>query len=271
MPAPPAQPELTSAADPARTWLNHFDAFSTFHWTTLGVCVGVIAIWCVIGRRLRSLDRTDAGQREPRFRSALAWSFIAWQIFATIWRVLPQNFDLNESLPLHMCRIVGWIAPFALMTLHWRLRAVIFFWGLGLSTQGFFTPMWHDGLASVAFWLYWVGHVVIIGTGIYDLTVLGYRPRLRHLGFAAIAGAILTIGIAAFNVACHTNYCYLGKGDYEGTSVVDILGDWPARPTIIIGASEILFVVMYAVARAIEALVSRSNARGAPPAATPDP
>ncbi len=248
------------------TWLNHFDAFSAFHWTTLGVCIALIVAWCVAGHRLAGEDRVDGGSRERRFRRALAWSFVAWQVFATIWRVLPGNFDINESLPLHLCRIVGWIAPVALLTMHWRWRAVVFFWGIGLSTQGFFTPMWHDGLASVAFWLYWVGHVIIIGTGVYDLAVLGYRPRLNHLGFASVAGVILTVGIAAFNVGCGTNYCYLGKGDYEGTSVVDHLGNWPARPAIIIGGSVFVFVVMYLIARGIETLATdrtRAKAKAA--------
>lgn len=212
-------------------------------------------------------DALDGGTRERRFRHTLAWVFVGWQAFATVWRVLPGEFDLNESLPLHLCRIVGWVVPIAMLTLHWRWRAVVFFWGIGLSTQGFFTPMWNDGLASVAFWLYWVGHVIIIGWGIYDLTVLGYRPRLRHLGFASIAGVVLTVGIAVFNVGCGTNYCYLGKGDYVGTSVVDHLGDWPARPAIIIGGSVFVFVVMYGLARAIEALL---KSRSKPPPSVAD-
>lgn len=241
----------------APSWLHHFEAFSPFHWTTLGVCVAVIGAWCLVGRALRGRDGADGGRREPRFRHALAWVFLGWQAFATAWRLLPGQFDVNESIPLHLCRIVGFAAPLAMLTLHWRWRAIVFFWGIGLSTQGFFTPMWNDGLASVAFWLYWVGHVIIIGTGVYDLVVLGYRPRLRHLGFACVAGVVLTVGIAAFNVACGTNYCYLGKGDYEGTSIVDHLGDWPARPAIIIGGSLIVFVVMYGVARAVEALCAR--------------
>ncbi|MEQ8769683.1 MAG: TIGR02206 family membrane protein [Phycisphaerales bacterium] len=248
-----------------RSWLNHFDAFSAFHWTTLAVCIAIITGWCVVGRALRARDASDAGDRERRFRHALAWAFIAWQAFATAWRLLPMNFDINESIPLHLCRIVGWVAPIAMLTLHWRWRAVVFFWGIGLSTQGFFTPMWHDGLASVAFWLYWVGHVIIIGSGVYDLAVLGYRPRLRHLGFASVAGVGLTVGIAAFNVACGTNYCYLGKGDYEGTSIVDHLGDWPARPAIIIGGSVFVFVVLYLIARGIERLAGGR----ATPEATP--
>lgn len=246
-----------------RSWLTHFDAFTPFHWTTLSVCIAIFIAWCWAGRRLLAQDRLDGGGRERRFRFTLAWAFLAWQAFATAWRLLPGQFDFNESLPLHMCRIVGWATPLAMLTMHWRLRAVVFFWGLGLSTQGLFTPMWHDGLASVAFWLYWVGHVIIIGGALYDLTVHAYRPGWRDLGFASLAGVVLCVGIALFNARCGTNYCYLGKGDYEGTSIVDVLGDWPARPAAIIGGALVIFLLMFGVSRAAQAVAGRRRASAA--------
>lgn len=257
---------ISTTAPRGASWVERFDAFTLFHWTTLTACLALIGAWCVAGAVLKRRDAKDNGGRERAFRRALAWAFLAWQAFATVWRVLPGNFDINESLPLHLCRFVGVIAPIAMLTMRWRWRAIVFFWGLGLSTQGMLTPMWNDGLGSVAFWLYWVGHVIIIGAAVYDIAVHRYAPRLHHLGFAVVSGVALTVGIAAFNVACGTNYCYLGRGDYAGSSVVDHLGDWPARPAIIIGGAAFVFLVMYLIALGVRRVAGAIGRTPAPAA-----
>lgn len=243
-------------------WLHHFEAGSTFHAVMVGACAAVIAAACVVGRRLRRLDRADGGQREARFGAALGWSIVAWQAFATVWRVLPGQWDLNESLPLHLCRWTGWIAAVCLITGWRRVRALSFFWGLGLSVQGFVTPMWNDGLASVAFWLYWVGHLQIVGVAVYDLVVRAYTPRWRDLGFAVVAGlgyVLLTVGL---NLALDTNYSYLGSWDYGRASVVDRLGDFPDRVYKMVGGAMVLFVLMFGACHGLRKL-SRTTA-GAP-------
>lgn len=250
---PPFPPDTPDFAPAAPTWLTRFDAFGPFHAVALGSCLAIIIVWCALGRRLRALDTLDGGRREPRARTGVALLFLAWQGFATAWRLLPGQFDLHESLPLHLCRLAGVIAPVALLTLDRRARALTFFWGLGLSTQGYLTPMWHDGLATVAFWLYWAGHTVIVGSAVYDLAVLGYRPGARDLGFAVALGVAVTVAIALLNLALGTNYCYLGRADYAGTSVADLLGDWPVRPIAIITLAAGFFAVMHALSRLLPA------------------
>lgn len=244
-------------------WLHHFEAFGVFHAVVVGVCAAIMAASCVVGRRLRWLDRADAGRREARFGAALGWSIVAWQSFATVWRVLPGQWDVNESLPLHLCRWTGWIAAVCLITGWRRARALSFFWGLGLSVQGFVTPMWNDGLASVAFWLYWVGHLQIVGTAVYDLVVRGYTPRWRDLGFALVAGVayvLLTVGV---NMALDTNYSYLGSWDYGPASVVDRLGDFPDRVYKMVGGAAVLFLLMFGACRGVRAVIGTGRAGGA--------
>jgi len=244
----PFAPDTLPLTPATRSWLTFFDAFTPFHGVTLAVCLTLIALWCALGRRFLALDRADHGSREQRLRTALACAFLAFQGFATVWRALPAHFTPGESIPLHLCRFAGVIAPIALLTMGRRWRALTFFWGLGLSIQGFITPMWHDGLASVAFWLYWVGHTTIIGTAVYDLAVHRYRPSARDLRFAIVLGVAVTAGIALVNIPLGTNYCYLGRGTYAGASVVDLLPPWPARPAIIIAGACALFVLMHLAA-----------------------
>lgn len=242
-------------------WLDHFEAFGAFHAAVVGVCVLVMAGMCVVGLRLRRLDRRDGGGRERRFGLVVGWSIVGWQVFATIWRVLPGQWDLNESLPMHLCRWTAWIAPVCLIAgrrAGWRWsRSLSFFWGLGLSVQGFITPMWDHGAAGMAFWLYWVGHLQIVGTAVYDLVVRRYEPTRWDLRFAVAAGVVYVLLTVGLNLALGTNYSYLGSWDYDRASVVDRLGDFPGRVFVMAGAALVLFVAMYWCSRGVRALITR--------------
>lgn len=229
----------------ADSWLYHFEAFSTFHAVTLLACGIAISGACLIGRTLQAHDDRDGGGRERAFVLVVAIGMCAFQAFATGWRFLPSQFSIDESLPLHLCRVVGWVAPFALLTRGHRSRAVLFFWGLGLSTQGYITPVWTDGLLSVGFWVFWVGHTVIIGAAIYDLAVRGYNPVGRDFRFASGSGLGFATLVVGVNLALGTNYCYLGQTDYGGRTVVDMLGDWPLRMIPMVLGALFLFGMLY--------------------------
>lgn len=255
-------------AAPSPPWLDHFEAFSGFHGIVAGLCVGVMALACVVGFRLRSMDLRDGGGRERRFGQAMGWSIVAWQAFATVWRVLPEQWDINESLPFHLCRWTGWIAAVCLIAgprpgYRWS-RTLMFFWGLGLSVQGIITPMWDHGAASVEFWLYWVGHLQIVGVAVYDLAVRGYEPRRRDLRLAVAAGLGFVLLTVAVNLGLGTNYSYLGRWNYEKASVVDRLGPFPGRVFAMAGGACVLFVVMFWLSRGVRTLAGPHHRRTEP-------
>ncbi|MFI4898809.1 MAG: TIGR02206 family membrane protein [Phycisphaerales bacterium JB059] len=220
------------------SWAREFHAYSAFHAVTLAVCALAIFGACLGGRRL-----SRSGERV--WRRTIGWSIVAFQSFAALWRVAPGSFDLNESLPLHMCRVVVWAAALAMLTESRRARTICFFWGLGLSSQGFVTPMWNHGLASVEFWLFWVSHAQIVGVAAYALTVLGYRPVRADLFFASWSGVVFALVVIGANLALGTNYSYLGAGTYENRCVVDLLGPWPWRAPAMIAGALAIFGVLY--------------------------
>lgn len=242
-------------------WLDEFRAFSPFHAVVACACVGVIVAWCSIGRWLARLDARDGGRREAAFGCAVGWAIVAWQAFATVWRLLPAQWDINESLPMHLCRWNGWIVAVCLIAgrrAGWRWsRALTFFWGLGLSVQGIVTPMWTEGAAAVAFWLYWVGHVQIVGAAVYDLSVRGYEPRRWDLRFAMATGVGYVVLTALLNRWLGTNYSYLGSWDYGRASIVDRLGDYPGRLFVMTFGALVLFVGMFWASRGVRALGRR--------------
>lgn len=221
MPTPPAISPMPP--EPAHySWASEFRAFTGLHWVVLLVCFGSMIAFCLLGRAMLSRDLADGGEREARFRRLLAWSILITQGFILARRML--FFDLQDSLPLHMCRLGVWIAAWQLFTLDRRARSLTLFWGIGLSAQIFFTPFIELGYAHLSFWIYWLNHVQIVGCAVYDIGVLGYRPDRRDFVFASVAGVIYALVTIRLNALLGTNYSYLGSGEHGGASVVDKLG-----------------------------------------------
>jgi len=242
MPTPPSLsplPEIVQSYD----WANEFRAFTSFHWLVTGTCFAMMIVCCVIGKRL--LAKSE--DHEYRFRKLIAWSILITQGFIFIRRMV--YFDLHDSLPLHMCRLGVFIAAWHLFTLDRRARALTLFWGLGLSSQIFFTPYIKEGYGHLSFWIYWLNHIQIVGVAVYDIVVLGYRPNLRDLRFATIAGVVYALATIGLNILLGTNYSYLGAGQHEGASLVDKLGPFPQRTIWMIVGAAIIFALIYGISR----------------------
>jgi hypothetical integral membrane protein (TIGR02206 family) len=240
-----SQPTMSS-------WSESFEPYTEFHGLVLGVCASIMLTWIIIGRILIKLDERDglelgSAGREFRLRRWIALTIVLTQGFIFVRRFV--YFDLQDSLPLHMCRLGVWISAWMLWTLDRRARSLTLFWGIGLSAQIFFTPFLEEGYAHLGFWIYWLNHVQIVGVALYDIFVLGYRPNAKDLRFASIAGVIFAVVVIALNALLGTNYSYLGASTHEGSSIVDKLGDYPERTIWMIVASIVIFCVIYAFSR----------------------
>ena len=243
MSAPAATPAITP---PLSNWATEFHAFTLQHAVVFAVCFGLILGSVILGRRWRGTSR------ERRLRHAWIWTTIAWQSAAVVWYLLPANFDPYESWPLHLCDLAAWVAPFALLTQRPWLRALLYFWGIGLSTQAFFTPVVEGGYTDIRFWLFFVGHTQIVGSAIYDAAVLGYRPTLRDwrtMTFITIAWLAV---VTPINIVFSVNYGYTGNRLPNGPTIMDYLGPWPWRIGTLFLAGQVVCAIAYlpwAVAR----------------------
>ena len=153
---------------------------------------------------------------------------LLWQAGSVIWWVAPMDFT-SDVLPLHVCDIAAWVAPLALWTQVRWARSWLYFWAIGLSTQAFVTPVLRDGFATPHFWLFWVGHLQIVGSAIYDVVVLGYRPKIRDLAVVVTISLVYGAIVMALNLTFGWNYAYIGNRAPESPTLVDHLGPWPFR------------------------------------------
>lgn len=226
---------MTQPAEP----IPDFAAFSATHAAVLVTFAVVTTLACAVGRRERGTRGLARAERTVGMTMLGVW------LTAQLYWFLPGNFRIDEALPLHMCDLTGLIAPLVLLTRRRPLRALLYFWGIGLSIHGMLTPVLEDGPAHVRFWLFWLTHASIIGTAVYDVIVSGFRPDRRDWLLAIGACAVWLGLVLVVNLTLDVNYGYVGNITPEHPTMVDQLGPWPARVFKMIVAVIVLFTVMW--------------------------
>jgi hypothetical integral membrane protein (TIGR02206 family) len=207
--------------------MDTFRAFSLTHAAVVVCFAATVTALVAARRRLHS-----AAAR--RFDVTLAWVTLAIFLFTNGRPLMPDGFRLDWSLPLHVCDLVTLFVPLALR-FDWRpMRALVYFWGIGLCTQGFITPDLQDGPAKVGFWSFWLAHVAVVGAALYDVAARGYRPNWRDYRTALVASFLYVAVILPLDVVLHVNYGYIGPSTPGQPSLVDVLGPWPWRVPIIL-------------------------------------
>jgi len=135
------------------------------------------------------------------------------------------NFDIDVTLPLHLCDLAWIAAAWALWTHHPLPVALTYFWGLTLTIQGAVTPSLNEDLPHPRYFAFWALHLLIVWAAVYLVIGLRRAPRWRDFG-AAVATTLVWAGLTyVFNVVADTNYGYLLRK--PRASLLDLLGPWP--------------------------------------------
>lgn len=231
---------LAQAAAPS--WNEAFSPFGLFHASVLAVGAICISAPAILGLRWRGPHEHS---RERTLRAWVGWSTLITQALMLIYYIRPARFVLTESLPLHICDLAGWVGGAALVTQKRWLRTLSYYWGFGLCTQAFFTPIVTQGFGHIKFWLYWINHMQIVGCAVYDLVVLRYRPAWPDFRKAVWLTFLYAIVLMVpFNWWLGTNYAYTGPSQPNSTTILDALGPWPRRLLLIMPlAALVLFII----------------------------
>jgi hypothetical integral membrane protein (TIGR02206 family) len=231
-------------------WLKTFVPFTVFHYATVAVLLVAMLGSCWVGRLWRG------SERERRLRRRWGWFVVLVAIVTNLYYFVPRNWEIRESLPLHLCDLAIIVAAGAMLVEVRWLRILLYFWGIGLSTQAFITPTLTFGITHPKFWLFWVGHTCIVGSAVYDIVVGSFRPTPRDLGKAAAMTVGYLLVMLAVNAAIDrfwpapdwpANYGYVGKGTSKNPTIIHKLGPWPGRLFILAGIVLADYVLLWAV------------------------
>jgi hypothetical integral membrane protein (TIGR02206 family) len=222
-------------------WLHEFQAFSAHHVLVLCVSALIMGALLGVGRHWRGTPR------ETLWRRAWGAGIVVTQIVTITWWLLPANWDPGVSLPLHLCDLSVWVGAVALLAPSRLAACIIYFWGLGLSTQAFFTPTLQEGAAQMQYWWFWIQHTQIVGVGLYVVIVDGFRPRLDDLGAINLVTFGYLGAMLAIDIPLDLNYGYVGQADPSTATVIQRLGPWPLRLVWMAMIVEAVFLVMWAI------------------------
>lgn len=224
------------------SWLHHFHPYTATH-----LCVVLsFALLVTVMVSMRRCD--DVATVPPRRRimdKSLGWLGLAAALFVQATTLWPTRFDYRTALPLHICDIVMFVAPAALVWRWRRLRAIAYFWGLGLSSLSFVWPDLRFGPGDFQFWVFWAGHVTIVGTALYDITARGFRPNWHDWRFAVWSGLVYVAVMFPLDALLHVNYGYVGR-TYQGQqSPFDLLGPWPWRVPMMFMMANVVMLLLF--------------------------
>ena len=224
-------------------WLGTpFASFGATHAAILGLGVAV-CLGCGIAARR---EATRGGRA---FADGFAGVVLGWNLLAIVWWLLPANWDVGTSLPLHVCDMANLLIPLGIWSRDRLLMSVSVLWGLGLSTQAFVTPTVDAAPGQMEYWLFWVGHLTI-AAGCCVLCGAGYRPGWKDWRLVTLVGFGVLVGLVLLNEALGVNYGYVGSEKPETKTIIDLLGAWPLRVVwlfLIASAAQALVVVLYPV------------------------
>ena len=247
-------------------WPDGFVPFTAHHWVTSAAFAGMAVLIVSLGACWRGTHR------EPLLRSGFAGAVLLAMALMVVYWAEPARFGWAGSLPLHMCDLIGFLVPLALLTRARWMATVVFFWGLGLTTQAFVQPTLLHGVRHGVYWFFWVQHTAILAGGLYLWWVLGYRPRARD--FASMVGLSLIAGIATAVVNWQTGweYFFTGPDTPANDTILDHLGPWPWRVGAMWLLASAVMAALWGLSTAASRLLDRDPScaldRSAPTAAT---
>lgn len=198
---------------------DRFEAFSLEHQLILVVFAVGIAGFVLLGRRWR--------EQEAGHRFALGFA-VAIPVFTVPFQVLqflPDDYDIDTSLPLQICDLSWMVAVYALATRRRWSVALLYFWGLTLTVQAVVTPSLGQTFPDPRWFMFWGMHLLTVWAAVYLVAFAG-GPDWRGFRLTVAVTAVWAALVMAFNGIADTNYGYL-NGKPESASLLDFLGPWP--------------------------------------------
>ncbi|MDR7299947.1 YwaF family protein [Haloactinomyces albus] len=198
-----------------------FSPYGPSHWAILLLAAAVASLLVGIGRHYQGARATR------RISRAFAVVIVAFQLPLQIRSLLPAQWNIHLSLPLHLSDLAWITAAYALWSHRWWAHAPTYYWGLTLTTQAMITPALDaPGFPHLDFIEFWGHHCLVLWAAIYLTWGVGMRPDWR--GYAATMGVTLTWTVVTLgiNSLLGTNYGFLNHKP-SNPSLLDLLGPWP--------------------------------------------
>ena len=213
-----------------------FQLFGTAHLLALSVIAALALGLPLLLRR-----------RAPGMIAPVAWLLgallLAQEVAqaAWLWRSLGLGLHL---LPLDLCTLSVFLTAWVLIARSPRIYEIVYFWGLGGTTQALVTPELFQGFPSAEFIFFFAGHGLVVIGVVYATLALQLRPYPRSTLRVAAMTLALAAAVLLLNLLLGTNFMYLMAKPMQ-PSLLDWFGPWPWYLAGLFATALLTFAVLY--------------------------
>jgi hypothetical integral membrane protein (TIGR02206 family) len=204
----------------SKTWSG--DTFQLFEAAHLAILLIIILfnLWLL---RFRGASETTLKKVRWTMAIVLWINEAAWHL----WNIHLGTWGIQTMLPLHMCSVLIWLAGFMLIFKNYAIYEFVYFLGIGGGLQALLTPdVGIYNFPHFRFLQAFIGHGLLLSSGIYMTTVEGFRPTWKSVLRVIVIANIYMVIIFFVNSAIGSNYLMV-NGKPPLASILDLLPDWP--------------------------------------------
>jgi hypothetical integral membrane protein (TIGR02206 family) len=196
-----------------------FSLFESAHLVILLIIV-VVNVWM-----LRFRNAPEPTRKAVRWTMAIVlWvNEAAWHV----WNLYLGTWAIQTMLPLHICSVLIWLSGFMLIFKNYQIYEFVYFLGIGAGLQALLTPdVGIYNFPHFRFLQAFIGHGMMVTSGIYMTTVEGFRPTWKSLLRVVVISNIYMVIIFFVNTSIGSNYLMV-NGKPPLASILDLLPEWP--------------------------------------------
>lgn len=141
-------------------------------------------------------------------------------------KIMRSEFNPSTDLPFHLCNLLTFILPIALIKNKKWLNGVLYFWILVGTFQALVTPDLKEGFPHFIYFRFWTVHAGLVMIVIFSLLRLNWKVEFRHVFYAVLSANVFLLFSFIVNYFTEGNYFY-SMHKPSSASLLDYLGDWP--------------------------------------------
>jgi hypothetical integral membrane protein (TIGR02206 family) len=198
--------------------------FSVEWWVYNVVTCFLIFITIWIGKNL-------AKKNENTLTLGIAYLFIFEFFFMDLYNIYIGLWSIQDSLPLHLCSIMWFVAIYMLITKkQWAFELLLFI-GMPGGIHSLLTPELTHGDSLIHKIDFFLAHGGLVLTPFYGIFVLKMWPRKSSWLFSFLKLQLLVIIVGALNYLLESNYMYLANPPIANNPLIpeesSFFGQWP--------------------------------------------
>lgn len=164
----------------------------------------------------------------------------AWWILS----IVQDRWSLAYNLPFHICEAACFIGALALWKRNQFAFEITYFWILGGSLPGLFTPNIPGHFPDAVYFQYYTEHGLLVYASLYLVVVMRMRPVKGAVLRVCAATAAYALPVAMVDYFTGGNYMFLRSLPPTRT-LLDYMGPWPWYLVTLTVVAVVVFTLLY--------------------------